>query len=315
MKKVLLLLLMIIQLMTAACSAEKAEISASANSQEHTEVTDNAESTPPTDIPENTAVTVTAVTDNAQELEWRSQWKSMYDEVMANWQPAQLFSTKEYTYGIDELSISQNDDGSYTVSFIFGAVFNLYPGDYRMDDSRLRVYELYYPELYLEKDAEQELTLEHNYPAGTEEGKPFIGAYCRRFEYHCDEKPQALYFKTPEFRMIDVHSEFLVDDPSLYTVEYGETVTGYDRETHKPIEITPVNFVFKESLNGKWKKATLRFNNGEIVYGLWSGLRDGGYDYFRFDFPEASILDSGYTFVLSEEYVDLPRQVFEIYID
>jgi hypothetical protein len=37
-----------------------------------------------TSSPENTAAT-----DNAQELEWRSDWKSKYDKVMADWQPAQ----------------------------------------------------------------------------------------------------------------------------------------------------------------------------------------------------------------------------------
>jgi hypothetical protein len=301
MKKALLLIALALVIVLATCDTEQAEI--------NTE-TISPESTIAASSPENTAAT-----DNAQELEWRSQWKSMYDEVVANWQPAQLFRTKEYTYGIDELSISQNDDGSYTISFIFGEVFNLYPVDYRIDEYRQRVYEQYYPELYLEKDAERELTLEHNYPVDPEERNPVFGPYCRRYEYHCDEKPQALYFKTPEFRIIDMHAELVVDDPSLYTVEFEKTVSWYDRNTHTTRVFTPVNFVFRESLNGKWKKATLRFNNGEIVYGLWSGLRDGGYDYFPFQLPERTSLDSGYTFTLNWEYVDIPRQVFEIDID
>ena len=229
---------------------------------------------------------------------------------MAGWRPAQLFSTKEYTYGIDELSILKNDDGSCTVSFVFGVVFNLFIGDYGID-SRPDFPGLYCPELSTGKDSWEGLTLESWHPAGPETMKT-IGPYLTRYAYRCSETPQALYFKTPEFRILDMHKALVVDEPSLCTVEYGEPVTAYDRKTYATVEFTPVNIVLREALNLKWQKATLRLNDAEID--STAGHRDG-YDYFRFELPENSRLDLGYTLTLNREYLDIPRTVFEITID
>ncbi len=284
MKKITLTLVLAVMLLFVSCDIKQAP----ANSTD-----DSATGT----------VTPSTPTENAEEPELYSFWESTYEQIMAEWQPAQRFNTDEYTYGIDELSISQNDDGTYTVAFVFGTAFNLYIGDYYLDEARVKLSGQYYPALFLDKEAEQQLVLQEWSPIGSETMNAIIGPYLAHYEYVCNEKPQALYFKTPEHRILDMHAELVVDDPSLYTIEYGEPYT-YDAENY-----TPVKFVLDESLGWIWTQAKLTVNDTE--YEANFGRRDG-IDYFDFELPEGVDLDSGYTFTLCCKYVDIQRQVFEI---
>jgi hypothetical protein len=225
-------------------------------------------------------------------------------DAPGDWRPDVTLETDEYTYGIENLSVTPADDGKFKISFRLGAFFNYDIMDFDMDAQNPAFVT---PVVSLSEDFSKTLDERTWISSGNYYREP-VFVDC---EYTADAEPEKLYIKTPTM-YIAPRSETLEigsGDISGYECE----VTVLERVTDGRYPATPVRFTF--ALPGKleypWYSSFILADGEEVEGGRPNSLTADSVTY-EFYLPDGVTIDSGYTLRFSTPRKPLEPVIFEL---